>query len=326
MSNKTSKVVKYALSFLLAGLLLYFAFRGIDWQQFAKDFKQTRWGYVILFFMASALALVFREERWRALLEPFDPEVRRLKVWDAVNVSNVANVVLPGVGEFLRCGYLRSRNVSYDKVFGTIVCERICDVVSIIVIFAIVLCSKWSTFGAFFSDNIVGAIGEGMDMSLWWIAAPLIVLAVLYFTLVFKLRSRSRFCERNARAISNIVSGFAVIARVRNKLAFTLYTIGIWVMYLLMCYFMFLAVPPLSHLGLMDALIISGVGNIASVIPVPGGIGAYHYLVSLCLESIYGMSWETGILYATLNHELHAILIMIFGLLSYLHLTLHKRK
>ena len=90
-------------------------------------------------------------------------------------------------------------------------------------------------------------------------------------------------------------------------------------------YFMFLAVPPLSHLGLMDALVISGVGNIASVIPVPGGIGAYHYLVSLCLESLYGVQWETGILYATLNHELHAILIIVYGCLSYLHLTL-KRK
>ena len=288
MGKRTFNVIKYALSFLLAGVLLYFAFSGIDWQQFARDFRQTRWGYVILFFAVSTLALVFREERWRALVEPFDPEVRKMKVWDAINVSNIANVVLPGAGEFLRCGYLKSRNVSYDKVFGTIVCERIC-------------------------------------LSLWWIAAALAVIAAAYLILVFRLRGRSRFCEKNARAISNIFSGLAVIARVRNKWAFVLYTIGIWVMYLLMCYFMFLAVPPLSHLGLMDALVISGVGNIASVIPVPGGIGAYHYLVSLCLESLYGVQWETGILYATLNHELHAILIIVYGCLSYLHLTL-KRK
>ena len=159
----------------------------------------------------------------------------------------------------------------------------------------------------------------------WPFAAALAVIAAAYLILVFRLRGRSRFCEKNARAISNIFSGLAVIARVRNKWAFVLYTIGIWVMYLLMCYFMFLAVPPLSHLGLMDALVISGVGNIASVIPVPGGIGAYHYLVSLCLESLYGVQWETGILYATLNHELHAILIIVYGCLSYLHLTL-KRK
>lgn len=325
MGKRTFNVIKYALSFLLAGVLLYFAFSGIDWQQFARDFRQTRWGYVILFFAVSTLALVFREERWRALVEPFDPEVRRMKVWDAINVSNIANVVLPGAGEFLRCGYLKSRNVSYDKVFGTIVCERICDVISIAVIFVIVLAAKWDTFGGFFSEHILGSIGSGCDLSLWWIAAALAVIAAAYLILVFRLRGRSRFCEKNARAISNIFSGLAVIARVRNKWAFVLYTIGIWVMYLLMCYFMFLAMPPLSHLGLMDALVISGVGNIASVIPVPGGIGAYHYLVSLCLESLYGVQWETGILYATLNHELHAILIIVYGCLSYLHLTL-KRK
>lgn len=326
MSNKTSKVIKYTLSFLLAALLLYFAFRGIDWQQFSRDFKQTRWGYVILFFMASALALVFREERWRALIEPFDPEVSRHRVWDAVNVSNVANVVLPGAGEFLRCGYLSSKNVSYDKVLGTIVCERICDIISIIVIFVIALTAKWNTFGAFFSDNILGAVGSKADRSLWWIPAAAAVAIVLLLLAVFRFRTRSKFLGRSANAISNVAAGLAVISKVRNKPAFVLYTVGIWVMYLLMCYFMFLAVPPLAHLGIMDALIISGVGNIASVIPVPGGIGAYHYLVSLCLESLYGMSWETGILYATLNHELHAILIIVFGAASYLHMTLRKSK
>ena len=97
-------------------------------------------------------------------------------------------------------------------------------------------------------------------------------------------------------------------------------------MYMLMCYFVFRAVPALSHLTLLDALFISSVGNIASVIPVPGGIGAYHYLVALALQSLYGASWETGILAATLNHELHAIIILLVGALSYAGLTVRRKK
>ena len=88
----------------------------------------------------------------------------------------------------------------------------------------------------------------------------------------------------------------------------------------------FKAVPMLDSLNIVDALFISAVGNIASVIPVPGGIGAYHYLVALSLQSIYAASWDTGILYATLCHETHAILILVLGIISYAGITLRKKR
>jgi hypothetical protein len=96
-------------------------------------------------------------------------------------------------------------------------------------------------------------------------------------------------------------------------------------MYVLMCWAGFKALPMLDSLTFVDALFISAVGNIASVIPVPGGIGAYHYLVALTLQSIYAATWDTGILYATLCHETHAILIIVLGILSYFRLTLRKK-
>lgn len=88
---------------------------------------------------------------------------------------------------------------------------------------------------------------------------------------------------------------------------------------------MFKAVPNLSHLGFADAIFVSAIGNIASVIPVPGGIGAYHYLAALCLQSIYGTPWDIGILFATLNHELHAVLVAVLGALSYASATIRKK-
>ena len=97
-------------------------------------------------------------------------------------------------------------------------------------------------------------------------------------------------------------------------------------MYLLMCFSILKAVPELSHLGLEDALFFTAVGNIASVIPVPGGIGAYHYLMALSAQSLYGATWESGILLATLGHESHAILIIVVGIISYVHITLKRRK
>ena len=325
--NKTtiSKIIKYTLSLALAALFVYLAFRKVEWAEFVSGLKQTRWLYVALFFVVSTLALVFRQERWRLLIKEFDPEAKRLDIWDAINVSNVANIVLPGAGEFVRCGYVSSKRMSYDKAFGTIMCERAFDVVSVFLIFVVALGFMWEKFGGFFVENLWEPLKAGMDFSLWWIAAPVLIALVVFFIMVFRFKDRFAWCAKIASTLKGLGSGFASIAHIKSKGAFFLYTLGIWLMYLLMSYFMLLAVPSLSNLSLLDALFISGVGNMASVIPVPGGRGAYHYLVALCLQSLYSASWETGILYATLSHELHALLIILLGLISYVRFTLRKK-
>ena len=111
-----------------------------------------------------------------------------------------------------------------------------------------------------------------------------------------------------------------------RKWPFLLSTVGIWAMYVMMMFCTIRALPMLDALTMTDALFLSAIGNFASVIPVPGGIGAYHYLMALSMQSLYGASWETGILLATLGHEAHAILIIIIGVISYVRFSLRKRK
>ena len=326
MNRKATGILKYLLSLALAGALVYFALKGIDWKAFAGGLRETRWGYALLYLLAALAALVFREERWRAMMLPLNPEVRRIDAWDSANAGNVVNVVLPGAGEFVRCGYISSKRFSYDKALGTIVSERAWDVIAVGLVFVTALALNWDTFGNFFVENIWQPLNSRMSLSLWWIIGTLAVLAAACLLLVFRLRKRSRLCGKAAGTIRNMWAGLASVASMRRPWAFVLYTAGIWCMYMLMCYFVFLAVPELSSLTLLDALFISSVGNIASVIPVPGGIGAYHYLVALALQSLYGASWETGMLAATLNHELHAIIILLVGALSYSSLTVRKKK
>ena len=114
MNRKAAGILKYLLSLVLAGALIYFALRGIDWRAFAEGLGETRWGYALLYLLAALLALVFREERWRAMMLPLNPEVRRIDAWDSANVGNVVNVVLPGAGEFVRpsacCSWPLSRS------------------------------------------------------------------------------------------------------------------------------------------------------------------------------------------------------------------------
>ena len=319
--------IKYAASFVLAGVLVYFAFRGVDWKAFWGGLQQTRWGWVALFIVFSFLALVLREERWRAIIRPLDPEAgKRLDVWDSVNVGNLVNVVLPGAGEFVRCGYVsRGRKLSYDKALGTIVCERTCDVVAIALLFAIALATGWSKFGSFFIDQIWAPMAGRLNFSAWWLLAGAVLLIGGGLWAVFHWSGSNKLCGKLAGWLRGLGAGFSSIAKMEHKWVFFLQTVAIWAMYVCMSWSGLMALPMLDSLSFADAIFVSAVGNIASVIPVPGGIGAYHYLVALTLQSIYAASWDTGILYATLCHESHAILIIVLGIISYFAFTVRKK-
>ncbi len=326
MNRKATKVIKYLLSVGLAAVLVWFAFRGVDWKAFLDGLRETRWGYVLIFTLVSVLALFFREERWRLMMEPLDPDVKMLDAWDASNVGNIVNVVLPGAGEFVRGGYIRSRKMSYDKIMGTIVCERAWDVFSVLLMLIIALLLKWDTFGAFFIENIWNPLTHSLGFSMWWILAPILLALAGFVWGTFHWEGKYQFCAKVAGTIRGLGTGIASFVHIRRKWAFVLYTLGIWITYLLMTYYNFKAIPALAHLTFFDSIFVSAVGNIASVIPVPGGLGAYHYLVALTLESIYGATWETSLLFATLSHETHALLLIILGIVSYVRLSLRRKR
>ena len=346
MKAESKKILKIALSFALAGVFVFFAFRGIDWASFAQDIRQTRWIWVLAFCVVSVGALIFRMLRWQALLRPLHSgadaaesgsgssaadgadgaggKVSALRVWDANNVGNIVNVVIPGSGEFVRCGYMTGGRASYDKVLGTVVTERICDVLAIVLLMAIAILCGSEQMKQFFRTNIAGAAAG--QLSLLWVLAGVLLLLAAGVWALWHFRERNAFCGKIADKLKGFAGGMTSFVRMRKKWLFIIYTIGIWTMYVLMSYSIIKAMPELSHLGAADALFLCAIGNFASVIPVPGGIGAYHYLVALSLSGIYGVSWETGLLNATLNHELHAILILLLGAVSYVSLTLQSRK
>lgn len=346
MKAESKKILKIALSFALAGVFVFFAFRGIDWASFARDIRQTRWIWVLAFCVVSVGALIFRMLRWQALLRPLHGgadaaesgsggsaagaadgaggKVSALRVWDANNVGNIVNVVIPGSGEFVRCGYMSNGKAGYDKVLGTVVTERICDVLAILLLMAAAVLCGSAQMKQFFRTEIAGSAAGNSPVL--WIGCALAVLLVAGVWAIWHFRESNAVCGRIAEKLKGFASGMTSLVRMRHKWLFIIYTLGIWAMYVLMSYSIIKAMPELAHLGAADALFLCAIGNFASVIPVPGGIGAYHYIVALSLSGIYGVSWETGLLNATLNHELHAILILLLGAVSYVSLTLQSRK
>ena len=84
------------------------------------------------------------------------------------------------------------------------------------------------------------------------------------------------------------------------------------------------AMPDLDGLGPVDALFLMIAGSFGWLVPVPGGFGAFHFIVSLALSTIYGVPFASGIIFATLSHESQAITMAVCGGISYLDETFRK--
>lgn len=328
MKGNMGKIIRYALSVVVAGALVYFAFRGTDWKAFMDGLAGTNWWFICLSVLVAIVALLFREERWRLQLLPIDRSMSRFPVWHGSNVGNLLNIVIPGVGEITRCGYVSTGKAPFDKVFGTILMERAWDVLAVMLLLVIAALASTDVIVPFLGEQVFAPFTGRFDFSLWWIIVIVVLLVGAGLRAVFRFSGRNALCTRLAGWLKGILAGFSSFARMEQKLLFVLYSAGIWVMYILMTYFTFLAIPGLGHLTFADALFISAVGNIASVIPTPGNIGPYHYLVGMAISTIYLQAdamTAPGLLCATLSHGTHAILLILLGIESYFRISFKKK-
>lgn len=314
MSTKLKKQMKLGVSLLLAITLIYMAFKGINWADFWENLKCTRWGFIVLFLLCVLATIWIRALRWKVMLKPLDANIDTWTTWHANNIGNLTNAILSGSGEFVRCAFACRGGANYDAVLGTEIMERAWDALAIILLAFIAILSGSDAIGEFFTQHIVAPVTSSSTALIW--AGCGIAALVLIICLCFRFRRANKVCGAVANFLGGVGQGFISFREIHNKGAFLAFTVLLWVMYICMYHFILQAVPALSGLNVYDALLLAAVGNLASVIPVPGGVGAYHYLISLCLSAIYGIDWNIGILFATLQHELHAVLLIVLGIMS----------
>jgi hypothetical protein len=325
MNAKTVKILKSVFWAILALILLWFSFRGVDWAEFWKVIRGSRWGYVLLAMAAGVLSFIFRALRWRLLLLPGEPETKRLDCYDGFTIGKLCDFAIPHVGEFVRCGYVVTPRMTYDKALGTVVLERAWDILMLLLMIAVLLVFRGDQYGAFFMDRMLEPAAARLNISFWWLLIALALLAGAAVWAVVALRHRSRFCAGVAGFFRGLVQGFSSFLKMKGKGWFLLLTALLWLMFLMMSWFIIKALPMDLGLGLVDALFIMLVGSVAGIVPVPGGFGAFHYLVALALQTLYAVPFETGIIFATLSHESQAVTMILCGLLSYARQALKRR-
>ncbi len=335
MSKKLKQILKYVLSLAVAVVLMYFCFRGVNWKDFLAGLATCNWPLVILSMLAGATAFLFRSFRWHRLLQPLDPTIDRLTTFNAVNIGNVSNYVIQGAADFVKTGVVARRvkkekdSPGYDKILGTALLERAWDILSLILLFLVLIFFlRGGKFWDFFQNSIVAPIEEKASVSTT-VVLILVILAIVALCLViYLLRNKVKIFRRLADWLKGLLQGMKTCLKMKQKWLFFLYTLAIWACYWLQMVLMIRAFPVTAAVGLtaLDAIFLMLVGSLAAFVPTPGGIGAYHFLVSLALTAIYSLSKADGMVFAILAHESQALNMGILGLAAYLIEAFRKKK
>lgn len=342
MKIDKSQLLKYVLSVLVAGILLYFSFRGLKWSDFIEAVRSCRPGWLLVAMLAGVASFFIRALRWRRIVLPVDGSVKVHDTFNAVNISYLVNLALPRVGELARCGYLarHCRSAGYDKLLGTVVLERLWDVLMMFIFVLVLAWTMWDRFGTFFVEKMLNPFSARLNLGLGGIALILVIVFGLLLWALYSFREKWKPAAAVWGFMKGLVQGVLSCFRMEKWWLFLLYTLIIWVLYWLMSLSVLYsvqgmdvagtsalagsaddlagAVAGLASLGGTDALFLMLVGSLSSLVPVPGGFGAFHYIVALALSTVYGIPFGDGIIFATLSHESQTLTMILCGTASYI--------
>jgi uncharacterized protein (TIRG00374 family) len=338
-SNKNIPLVilKYIASLSFAGLIIYILFRNQDPVALVEKISEVDFGWVILSMIFGGWAYVNRGLRWIVLIDALGYKSSKINSVSAVSVGYFTNMFIPRAGEISRCTALNKvEKIPVDKLFGTILVERVLDFVFLIILFLLILILKFDLILQFFTELGLQSSGSVTSSSTKYYV---LVAVLLFFCLAYYLLKKwivtTIFYEKITEFIDGLKEGFKSIKKMKRKSFFWFHTFSIWIMYFLMTYVCFQAIPETSHLSISDGLFLLVLGGIGMIIPTPGGVGSYHAIVMIGL-SVLGVGTivlsENGdpsnpaLLFPTIVHIAQTLVAIIMGFIGLLVLFLSKKK
>ncbi len=320
LKEKLISVLKVIVPLGVGIFVVWYQFNQLDdhqLKQIKDSFSNANYFWVVLSVIFGLLSHTSRAYRWKYTMEPLGYKTRFINNFFGVMIGYVANIVLPRFGEVWRCVMVsRYEKASFEKLFGTVVAERVADMLVLLMIVAAVVVmqitrlrdSLSELLGDYLQDNSVALLlAKG--------AVGIAVLAVAgYFGWRLLQKSENVVFVKIRGLIQGLVDGILSILRMKKKWAFLAHTAFIWVMYLAMYYVPFLALPETS-LASTGAVLASFVMASFSIVLVQGGIGVYPVAVAQTL-TLYGIGYESGFAMGWIIWVAQTIMIVTFGVLS----------
>lgn len=319
MSTSLKKALKLLVPFALAIGLLFFIYNSTtpeDRAEILENINNANLLWVLISVAIGILSHVSRALRWNLLLQPLGYAPKPLNNFFMVMLAYLANLGVPRSGEFLRATALTTyEKVPFEKGFGTIVTERVIDVLMLLGIIVIALVLQTN-----FILDYLKSYGVNLGFSIGILLLGIVGLLIL---LRMVRHAKHGFLFKIKSFLDGLWEGIASIAKMKNTGLFILHTFFIWSCYVGMFWAIKYAIPGTETLGISELLVAFVAGAFAMMV-FPGGLGGYPVFVSAAL-SLYDISATSGDAFGWLMWISQTLMILVFGAISFLLLPLLNR-
>jgi uncharacterized protein (TIRG00374 family) len=230
-------------------------------------------------------------------------------------IGYLVNLVIPRGGEVSRCYNLYKLEGSpVETSFGTVVVERIVDLLCLILLVAFSFAVESEKLFSFISTLPIQVSG---------LSGKLFVVGIALLIVVLGIFGLYRYSKRNEKlglffkkTLGGFKQGLAAVFRLERKSLFIFYSIAIWALYFLMSYCVVMAFKETSVLGIAAVLSLFAIGAIAMAAPLPGGAGSYHTLVPAGLVFLYAIPQSEAVAFTFVFHAWQTLIMIVAGAIA----------
>lgn len=299
----------------MGGFLVWYSLSKISMNVLIEYFKEANYSFIFLGLFFGILSHLSRAYRWKFMLEPLGFKPKFTNSVLAVLVGYLVNLALPRAGEISRATVMANyEKIPFEKGFGTIVAERIADLIMMLSIVAITLFVQF--------DFIYNLLTKNFNPTK--IIIGLGVLSIVFFVFSsFVKKAKSGFLLKIKTFISGLVEGVTSIFKMKNKWAFIFHTLFIWAMYVAMFW---ATIPAIDGLNVpLGGILIGFIAGGFSIAATNGGIGLYPIAVAGAL-ALFDIPTEPATAFGWIMWTAQTAMIVVFGGLAFILLPIYNKK
>lgn len=320
MALSVKSLVKKTIPLALGVFLIWISLSRLtpeDIESVKTSFKTANYWWVLLSLVLGVLSHFSRAYRWKFMLEPLGYKPKFLNSAMAVIIAYLVNLGIPRAGELSRAAALAEyEDVPFEKGFGTIVAERVADLVMYALFILLAFLAQYDLIKTELSKKLP-------ENPVYTVVALIILAAIGYLFLKWLKNSEKESVVKLKTFISGLIVGVKSIFTMKKKWAFIFHTLFIWLMYIMMLYVAKFAIPETADLSI-NAVLISFVIGTFSYAATNGGIGAYPIAIQSALL-LYSINEVAGLSFGWIMWTSQTLMVLVFGGLSFLLLPLYNK-
>ena len=318
-NNPIKTAITIAVSLAFAGFFLWLALKGLDFEVIKASLSKANYLWVAFAACFGLCAYWFRAVRWNLLLEPMGHSISNSNSLWSISFGYLMNLTIPRSGEVARATALYGvEKVPVDQSFGTIILERVVDLVCMLAFLGLTLIFKYDAILSFYKQSGVNINPNKIALTFGALAG----CGIIFFAIRKKLVNVP-VLGKIVGFIDGILDGLMSIFRMKQKVKFILYTVLIWVCYYFAAYLVCFSLPETSDFGFADGFFILVVGTLGMIIPASGGIGAFNLAMKFGFMALFismgkdgNVGGEVGLIYSFISLPLQICIMLVMGLIS----------